>query len=107
MLGILLLIGPMVGAWNFFWRLAEKHARSRYGYALLGLGVYIGALVVSVASLWLLLEKGGYIVVTTVWGDLASVAAPCIFTAIVYFLLKRSWERDSPREGEELLDSEP
>lgn len=106
MLGILLLIGPLVGAWNYFWRLAQDHNRSRFGFAFLGLGTYIGSLVLAVMVLSAIFILTDNRAIVSGWmTDIGCVAFAALCTGLLYYLLKRSWEKKRSSENDsELLD---
>ena len=104
MVGLILLY--FIG--KYFYDLAIKHNKHKWGYAILGVVVnYAGAIVLG-AVLFIILELGE-------WADIDSIdetsaglmAMPfgLLTCWAIYALLKRNWSKRSANLSEDILDA--
>jgi uncharacterized membrane protein len=108
MLGILLLIGPIAGAWNAFWRLALKYERSKVGYAFLGVGVYIVSQLILgfVIGMVIAFTNASFLSGSPLLMNFIGIAFGGMCAWIVYYLLEKAWAKQEPKTDESLLDNE-
>ncbi|MES2555709.1 MAG: hypothetical protein V4604_06135 [Bacteroidota bacterium] len=88
-----------------FYRLAKKFHKQAWGYAFLGIGVFIATPLVVGTILWLILSAIGSFrdmdFVIALWSILACVVA----VVTLYYMLKRAWSRKPKRKSyDDLID---
>ncbi|MBX2828672.1 MAG: hypothetical protein KTR22_10940 [Flavobacteriaceae bacterium] len=102
MLGIVLIY--FIG--RTFYRLAEQHGRSPWGFAILGvLSYYAGTFILGLALGIALEFWGSYSIDTMSDIQLALIALPAglLASAALYFILKRIWKKNE-KVDENLID---
>lgn len=107
MIGILLLIGPIATAWNLMWRLAKDYNRAKFGYAFLGVGVYIGSQILLgfILGMVLVMMEQSLEILDNFLVTLGGVIFGLLLVWLMHHLLKRSWEKKRlPQEESQLLD---
>ena len=70
-----------------FWNLATKHGKSDWGYAALGLLIYIGCIYIGTFMPYITLQ------LFTLRISLIGMLIGLVACSITYLLLKRSWSR--------------
>ncbi len=89
-----------------FYRLAKKHRKPAWGYAFLGIGVFLVTPVLVGIILWLILSAVGGASIdaeftAVFWAVLSDVVAIIVF----YYLLKSAWSRKTQKKtAADLLD---
>jgi predicted permease len=88
-----------------YYRLAKKHHKPAWGYAFLGIGVFVGTPVIVGLILWLIVTAFGASrdieFTIALWAILACATA----TIVLYQMLKRAWAKKTHRKiDNDLLD---
>ncbi|ASS49549.1 MAG: hypothetical protein A3D31_02465 [Candidatus Fluviicola riflensis] len=88
-----------------YYRLAKKHQKPAWGYAFLGIGVFIGTPVIVGLILWLIASavgaSGDIEFTIALWAILSCLVA----VIAVYYILKSAWSKKSKKKSyDELLD---
>jgi hypothetical protein len=106
MIPILLLLAPVFFIGRYFSELAFEHERSRAGFSLLGIGVYIISffLLGIIAAVFLVLLGAQPSPAMDLLLTAVSVALGAAATWMVWVLLKRSWGKQADRRNG-LLDN--
>lgn len=102
MLGILLLY--WIG--KYYYKLAEAHGKSKWGYAILGIVTYYACAVVSGFLMGIFIELIWPGAVDTINELLLSILVlpfGIAGTYLLYHYFRRSWERKAPQLGVEVL----
>ena len=107
MLGILLLY--WIG--KYYYKLAEAHGKSKWGYAILGIVAYYASAVVSGFLMGIFIEliwPGAVDTINEFLFGLMLLPFGIAGTYLLYYYFKRSWESKAPQLGvEELGTGEP
>src|SRR5687767_15008149 len=106
MISILLLLAPVFFIGRYFSELAFEHERSRAGFSLLGIGVYIVSffLLGIVAAIFFVLFGAQPSPAMDLMLTAVGVAFGAAATWLVWLLLKRSWGKQADRKSG-LLDN--
>tara|TARA_B100000678_G_C18148717_1_gene477963 strand:- start:133 stop:453 length:321 start_codon:yes stop_codon:yes gene_type:complete len=103
MLGLLLLY--FIG--KSFYNLAQKHGKSKWGFAILGVvtyyaGTFIGGLAIGLMAPTFVMNTEDIII------GLIALPIGVAFCATLYFILKNNWEKQTNAHvtSEEVLDAE-
>lgn len=101
LLVLLLLVVAMA-----FYRLAKKHRKPMpFGYAFLGIAVFIGTPLIVGTFLWLILSSNDASIDTEFTVVLWSLLAAVVSVIVFYYMLKRAWsKRPQKKINDDLLD---
>lgn len=104
MVGLILLY--FIG--KYFYDLAIKHNKHKWGYAILGIAAYYAGAIVLGAMLFIILELGEWADVDAIDENAAGlIAMPfgLLTCWVLYALLKRNWSKRSAKLSEDILDA--
>lgn len=109
---ILIALTAIVARW--FYSLASKFGRSKWGYGLLGAGIFIGVQLILglIIGGIILMTEDDYGMTTSVSSqlllNLAGMAAGFLVAWLIHRQLKKKWETapNNKRSGDELLDDQ-
>lgn len=88
-----------------FYRLAKKHRKPvPFGYAFLGIGVFIGAPLIVGTFLWLILSSNDASIDTEFTIVLWSLMAGVVSVTVFYYILKSAWSKKPQKKNDDLLD---
>lgn len=104
MLGLLLLY--WIG--KYYYKLAEAHAKNKWGYAILGIVMYYACAVASGFLMGIFIEliwPGAVESINEFLFGLMLLPFGIAGTYLLYYYFKRSWERQASQLGVEELSS--
>lgn len=101
---LLLVLGPVFIIWATFGPLAYRNQRHGLLYTFLAIVLYIGALILFGFLLDYADSNLRFPYFIDRYIDYAALPLAYGSTWLLYYLLKRSWEKQRPGESETLLD---
>ena len=111
MLALILFFAPIFFIWRFYAELAFEYDRSRWGFGMLGVGIYIVSRFVFANGIVIITLNSGS--VTTFDGystlilmaNISAMALGSVVSTIFYYIIKRNWKkRPKPGSNADLLD---
>ena len=100
---------PIYFLGKYFSELAHEHDRSRWGFGILGIVVYIGVqlLMGVIFGIILIASNPGFELskAEEVVANVVGIGLGALSVWLFYYLLKKSWEKKRALNNTELLDS--